>query len=152
MTDLTFLMNKFPNVYMCPLRKKCTYSSWGNDKMCIFGSIENLQRMLNEIKWWYSQNKDLGGKWYCQTWKAFRIISSEIKILSLILIWWYFSCLQIQIIFFTYELKIFFQIFKCKVCRSADKITLYLLKMIFCFSILSDLWNLLKCMDSMFYG
>ena len=47
----------------------------------------------NKRKWYYSQNKDLGQKWYCQTLKIFRIISSEMKISFLILSWWCFSCL-----------------------------------------------------------
>ena len=59
----------------------------------------------------------MSGKWYCQTLKTFRIIYSEMEISLLILSWWYFSCLQIQIIKI-FELKIFFQIFVSQVYRS----------------------------------
>ena len=50
----------------------------------------------NKRKWRYSQNKDLSQKWHCQTLKASRIISSEIKISLLIVSWWCFSCLHIH--------------------------------------------------------
>ena len=41
----------------------------------------------NKQKSHYSQNWDLSGKWYCQTLKAFRIFSCEMKILLFIQSW-----------------------------------------------------------------
>ena len=51
--------------------------------------------------------------------KILRIISSKMKISLLILSWWYFSCLPIQIFFYFHmSFKCFFQIFVSKVYRS----------------------------------
>ena len=64
----------------------------------------------NKQKWHFSQNKDLSGKWQCQTLKAFRITSSKMKISLLILSWWYFSCLHIQRISIQYTDRLFWKI------------------------------------------
>ena len=60
-------------------------------------------------KWHYSQNKDLNRKRYCQTLKAARIISSELKI-WLILSRWCFSYLHIQRIGIQYTDQLFCKI------------------------------------------
>ena len=66
----------------------CASFSWWDTKMYTSGRIANSQTMLTEINesGAITKNKDFGGKWYCQTLKAFIIISSKMKI-SLILSW-----------------------------------------------------------------
>ena len=49
-------------------------------------------------------------KWYCETLKAFRIISSEMKISLLILSWWCSSFLHIQRIGIQYAGQLFWKI------------------------------------------
>ena len=55
---LNFFDNLWPDVYICPLRKKsapllqeeeCISFSEGNNKMYTSGSIANSQRMITEI-------------------------------------------------------------------------------------------------------
>ena len=113
--NITFLRNK---------KKFNLYLTWhfctntGHD-------VKNLVNhdMVNNTKTWISwernitfqQNKKILNM--CLTWhnlrsyhsvaevplKAFRIISGKMQISLLILLsWWYFSCLHIQIIFFTF--------------------------------------------------
>ena len=113
--NITFLRNK---------KKFNLYLTWhfctntGHD-------VKNLVNhdMVNNTKTWISwernitfqQNKKILN--LCLTWhnlrsyhsvaevplKAFRIISCKMQISLLILLsWWYFSCLHIQIIFFTF--------------------------------------------------
>ena len=97
-------------VHLFPQEEECTSSSWRNSKMYTFGSAANSQDAnWNKQKWRYNQNKDLSGKWYCQTLKTFGIISSEMKI-SLFLSWWCFSCLLIQRIGIQYTDQLFSKI------------------------------------------
>ena len=108
-------------LHMSSQEEECICSSWEDSKMYTPGSIASSQRMLTEINESGATAKIRiwDGKWYCQTFKAFRIISSKIKISLLILSWWNSSCLHIQICFLlSYELKMFFQVFVPKVYRS----------------------------------
>ena len=108
---------------------ECTSSFWGDSKMYTFGSIASSQRMPTEInesgaiaKIRISVESDT-----VKRLKAFRIISSEMAISLLILNRWCFISLHIQVfLLLSYELKMFFQIFVSKVCRSIVlKITAY---------------------------
>ena len=108
---LIFLMNVLPDVYICSHRKKSTPLLREGTVKCTeqprkFTEYANW----NKWKWHYSQNKDLSRKWYCQTLKAFRIISSKMKISLLILSWWCFSCLHIQRIGIQYTDQLFWKI------------------------------------------
>ena len=115
-------MNVLPDVYiyLSPQEEERTFSSRGASKMYTSGSIASSHRMLPEInesgaiaKIRISVESDT-----VKHLKAFRIISSKMKI-SLLTLSCYFSCLHIQIIFLlSYELKMFFQIFESKVYRS----------------------------------
>ena len=49
-------------------------------------------------------------KWYSQTLKTFRIITSEVNISLLILNWWFLSCLNIQIIGIQYTDQLLWKI------------------------------------------
>ena len=110
--NLIFLMNVLPDVYICSLRKnsaplipegtvKCT-------NLVAYKFKEDAN--WNKQKWCYSQNKDLSGKWYCQTLKTLKIIYSEMKISLLMLGWWCFSCLHIQRIDIQYTDQLFWKI------------------------------------------
>ena len=99
-------------VHLFPQEKQCTSSSRGYSKMCTSGIIGNSQRMLTEI------NKR-GAIAKIRIWvesdavkhlKAFRIISSKMKISLLILSWWNFSCLRIQRIDIQYTDQSFWKI------------------------------------------
>ena len=76
-------------IHLLTQEEERTSSSWGDSKMYTSGSKANWRRMLTEINQSgvLKKNKDLSGKWYCQTLKTFRIISSEMKISLLILSW-----------------------------------------------------------------
>ena len=82
----------------------------------------------NKRKWHYNQNKDLSGKWYCQTLITFRIISSEMKI-SLLILSWCSSCLNIQRIGMQYTDQLFWKLLfwftKKKISYICGKINLY---------------------------
>ena len=86
-------------VHQFPQEEECTTSTWGDSKICtssskcthLFEFTEDAN--WNKRKWHYSQIRILSRKWYCQTLKTIRIISSEMKTLLLILSWWCFSCL-----------------------------------------------------------
>ena len=86
-------------------------SSWGDSKIYTSASIGNSQRMKNKI----NESRAIAkiriwvAKRYCQTLKTFRITSSKMKIL-LILIWWCFSCLHIQRITIQYTDQLFWKI------------------------------------------
>ena len=85
MTDKGF--NLFHQcLHMCSQEEECICSSWEDSKMYTPGSIASSQRMLTEINKSGATAKIRiqDGKWYCQTFKALRIISSKIKISLLI--------------------------------------------------------------------
>ena len=128
-------MSVLPDVYVCSHRKKSTplHSKFTEDTN------------WNKRKWHYSQNKDLSRKWYCQTLKAFRIISSEMKISLLIWRWWCFSCQHIQRIDIQYTDQF---VLKNNSLGIADII--FINKLQFLTFSFSNLQNLLKCMGSMF--
>ena len=127
-------MNVLPDVYVCSHRKKSTplHSKFTEDAN------------WNKRKWHYSQNKDLSRKWYCQTLKAFRIISSEMKISLLVLSWWCFSCQHILRIDIQYTDQLFW---KNNTLGTVDMILINKLQFLIFFHF-SDLWNLVKWMDS----
>ena len=106
-------------VHLSPQEEGCTSSSWGDSKMFTSGSVVNSQRMLTEINEGGHNlatiSVESGTVKYL---KAFRVISSEMPI-SLLILSWYFSCLYAysDIFLFSYELKMFFQIFVSKVYR-----------------------------------
>ena len=67
-------------VHMSPQEEECTSFSWGDSKMYTSGKMAS----------------------------SFRTILNKIQISLLILSWWYFSCLRIQIIFFYFQKSFFF--------------------------------------------
>ena len=104
-------MNVLPYVYICSHRKKSTLLLREGTVKCTqqprkFTEYANW----NKRKWHYSENKDLSRKWYCQTLKAFRIISTKMKISLLILSWRCFSYLHIQGIDIQYTDQLFWKI------------------------------------------
>ena len=98
---LIFLMNVLPEVYICSFRKKIAPLLRERTAKCTHLTA-NSHRTLTEINKSSAIVKILGGKWYFQTLKTFIIISSKMKISLLILSWWYFSCLHIKRIVFTF--------------------------------------------------
>ena len=83
-------------VHLFPQEEKSTSSSWGDSEIYTSGSIADSQRILIEIKknGTIAKTRTWVSQWYCQTLKAFRIISSKMKISFLIQSWWCFNCLQ----------------------------------------------------------
>ena len=95
-------------VHLSPQEEDWTSSSWGYSKMYTSGSIANSQRMLTGInesgaiaKISVRVESDA-----VKHLKQCRIISSKMEIPFLILNWWYFSCLHIQIIFFYFHISL----------------------------------------------
>ena len=83
-------MNVLPDVYNYSHRKKSAPLLPEGTVKCIYTSvsIQNSQRMQTEINESVTIAKvGFSQKWYCQTLKAFRIVSREIKISILILTW-----------------------------------------------------------------
>ena len=106
-------------IHLLPPEEECTSSSWRESKMwhlAVISGIKIWQHAKfteddnwNKWKWSQSQNKDLGGKWYCQTLKELRIISSKMKN-RLVILSCCFSCLHIQRIGIEYTNQLLWKI------------------------------------------
>ena len=138
-------MNVLPDVCLFPQEEECASSSWGDSKMYTCSSIANSHRMQTEINESgtiakiriYVENDS-------QTLKSFRIISSEMKISLLVLSWWCFSCQHILRIDIQYTDQLFW---KNNTLGTVDMILINKLQFLIFFHF-SDLWNLVKWMDS----
>ena len=83
-------MNVLLDVYICSHRNKSVPLLPRGQQISKFTEDANWSKR----KWHYSENKELSWKRYCQTLKAFRMISNKMKISLIILSWWCFSCLH----------------------------------------------------------